>query len=58
MMENEIVDELIHRCPQGHAYKKKQDLYGFTSSSVAVVPDFIISKVQYFLQQKWFRRHC
>lgn len=38
--------------------QKKQDLYGFTSSSVAVVPDFIKSKVQYFLQKKWFRRHC
>ncbi len=38
--------------------QKKQDLYGFTSSSVAVVPDFIKSKVQYFLQKNWFRRHC
>jgi hypothetical protein len=28
MMENEIVDELIHRCPHGHAYKKSRTCMG------------------------------
>ncbi len=28
MMENEIVNELVHRCPQGHEYEKSRTCMG------------------------------